>query len=95
MLEVDPLPAGRARKANVYLAYAADAGTSNVLGGENKGQRLHHVSIVKELKQVGTVDDQSRFATKVRLKRGARVIVFVQEPGNGTVLGAAMLPASR
>ncbi len=91
---VDPLPAG-AHKANVYLAYAADTGTSDVLRGENKGRRLHHVAIAKELKQVGTVDPRSGFKTQVRLQSGSRLIVFVQETGNGPVWGAAMRAASR
>jgi hypothetical protein len=88
-VEADPLPAKLARRANVYLAYAADAGTSDVLGGENKGRRLHHVAIAKELKQVGMVDNRSGFKTRVRLQSGSRLIVFVQEPDNGPVLGAA------
>lgn len=92
-VEVDPLPAGKTRKANVYVAHAADAGVQDVLRGENKGRRLRHVAIVKELKQVGTVDDRSGFRTEVRLDRGTRLIVFVQEPGNGPILGAAMTPA--
>ena len=51
-VEVDSLPPGTARKPDVYLASAADAGTSDMLRGENKGRRLHHVPIVNELKQV-------------------------------------------
>jgi hypothetical protein len=92
-VEVDALPSGKARKADVYVAYAADAGTSDVLRGENKGRRLHHVSIVSDLKQVGTVNDHSRFKTQVALKSGSRLIVFVQEPGNGPVWGAALRSA--
>ena len=94
-MEVDALPARTAHKANVYLAYAADDGTQNVLRGENKGRRLHHVSIVKELKQVGTVDDRAGFKTQVPLEDGARLIVFVQEAGNGPVWGAAVQTAIR
>src|SRR6266567_4617287 len=36
-VEVDRLPAGKAHKAGVYVAYAADAGTQDVVRGENKG----------------------------------------------------------
>jgi hypothetical protein len=93
VVEVDPLPAEKARKANVYVAYAADAGVQDVLRGENRGRRLHHVAIVKDLKQVGTVDGRSGFKTRVTPESGARLIVFVQEPGNGPVLGAAMRAA--
>jgi len=66
-----------------------------VLRGENKGRRLHHVAILKELKQIGAVDDQTGLKTNLRLEPGARLIVFVQESGNGPVWGTAMRPASR
>jgi hypothetical protein len=94
-IEIDPLPAGKVHKAGVFVAWAADTGTQDVLRGENKGGRLHHVSIVKELKQVGTVDDRTGFKTQVPLEDGARLIVFVQEAGNGPVWGAAMRTAIR
>jgi hypothetical protein len=74
----------------VYIAYAADSGTQDVLRGENKGRRLHHVAIVKSLRRAGTVDSKSGFRTEVPVETGARLIVFVQEPENGPVWGAAM-----
>src|SRR5215468_1737813 len=95
MIDVSPLPAGTARKAEVFAAYAADAGTQDVLRGENKGWRLHHVAIVKELKQIGTVDEQAAFTTRIHLEPGARLVVFIQEFGNGPVWGTVMRPASQ
>ena len=95
IIDVSPLPAGTTRKAAVFAAYAADSGTQDVLRGENKGRRLHHVAIVKELKQIGTVDDRTEFKTRIPIDVAARLIVFVQEFGNGPVWGAAMRPASR
>ena len=89
-VRVDPLPAGGPHKANVYIAYAADGGTQDVLRGENRGRRLHHVAIAKEVRQVGTVDDRSGFQSQVNVPSGVRLVVFVQEPGNGPVWGAAM-----
>ena len=94
-VEVGPLPAGTARKAAVFAAYAADSGTQDVLRGENKGRRLHHVAIVKDLKQIGTVDDRTEFKARIPIDSAARFIVFVQEFGNGPVWGTAMLPAKR
>jgi hypothetical protein len=94
-IEVDSLPAGTARKAGVYVAYAANAGTQDVIRGENKGRRLHHVAIVEELKHVGTVDQRTGFKTKIALKSGSRIIVFVQELENGAVWGAALRAADR
>jgi len=90
-LEVDAFPSGKARKANVWVALAADSGTSDVLRGENSGRRLHHVSIATELRQVGTVSDRAGFRSELTLRAGSRLIAFVQEPGNGRVWGAAML----
>jgi hypothetical protein len=96
IIDVEPLPAGTARQAAVFAAYAADSGTQDVLRGENKGRRLHHVAIVKELKQIGTVDDRNEFKTRIPIvDAGVRLIVFVQEFGNGPVWGTAMRPASR
>jgi hypothetical protein len=95
-VEVDPFPPGKNHKANVYVANAADSGTSDVLGGENRGRRLHYVSIAKEIQKVGSVGG-SGFKTQIQLRAaktppGSRLIVFVQEPDNGRVWGAAMYP---
>jgi hypothetical protein len=94
-LEVDPLPAGQTHKANVYVAHAADRGTSDVLRGENQGRRLHHVSIAGDIQQVGSVSVHSGFKTQLPIRAanartGSRLIAFVQEAGNGRVWGAAM-----
>jgi hypothetical protein len=76
-------------------AYAIDSGTQDVVRGENRGRRLHHVAIAKELKQIGTVDDRTEFKTKLPLDSGACLIVFVQELGNGPVLAVAIRSAGR
>jgi hypothetical protein len=94
-IEVDPLPEGTAHKANVYVAYAADRGTSDVLRGENRGRTLRYVSIVRNIQQVGSVAGHAMFKTKLPIRAaiappGSRLIAFVQEEGNGRVWGAAM-----
>ena len=94
-IDVGPLSAGTARKAAVFAAYAIDSGIQDVVRGENKGRRLHHVAIAKDLRQIGTVDDRTEFKTKLLLESGARLIVFVQELGNGPVLAVAMRAAGR
>ena len=91
IVEVDPIP----HHSDVYVAYAAHSGTQDVLRGENKGRRLHHVAIVKSLERVGSVDAKTGFKSEVPLQAGARLIVFVQDAGNGPVRGAAMRPAER
>ena len=85
-IDVDPLPAGKVHKANVYLARAADSGISNVLRGENSGRKLHHVAVVSELKQIGSVTLTSGFKTQIPIHSGdapagSKLIAFVQESG--------------
>jgi hypothetical protein len=98
-VEVDPFPAGKSHQANVYIAHAADSGNSDVLRGENQGRKLHHISIVKDLRQIGSVGG-SGFKTQIPVSAahtppGSRLIVFVQEPGTGRVWGAVMYPIPR
>ena len=64
-VEIDPLPAGRAKKAHIYVAHVLDRGASDVLRGENKGRRLQHAAIVRELKQISTIDERSGFKTQL------------------------------
>jgi hypothetical protein len=98
-IEVDPPPASRGQ-AVVYFALAQDSAASDVLRGENKGRRLHHVAIVRRIQQVGSVKNHAAFAKDVPLAgsgdpKRMRIIVFVQEPGSGQVWGAAMLAESK
>ncbi len=98
-IEVGALPSS-GRKADVYFALAQESGTSDVLRGENQGQRLHHVAIARNFQQVGSVSAKASFAKDVPLEgngdlRNTRMIVFVQEPGSGRVWGAAMVRAAR
>lgn len=99
-IEVDAIPSSAGRgKADVYFALARDSGTSDVLRGENQGRRLRHVAIVTNIQHVGIVSAKMTFAKDVPVGgnddlKGVRIIVFVQEPENGRVLGAAMLRAA-
>jgi hypothetical protein len=94
-LEVDPLPEGKIHKANVYLAYAADSGISDVLRGENQGRTLRYVSIVRDIQKIGSIGGHEIFKKQLPIRAtdapaGSRLIAFVQEAGNGRVWGAAM-----
>jgi hypothetical protein len=94
-LEVDPLPEGKIHKANIYVARAADRGTSDVLGGENRGRTLRYVSIVGDIQPVGSISGNAMFTKQLPVRGakappGSRLIAFVQEGGTGRVLGAAM-----
>ncbi len=94
-IEIDANPENH--DGDVYLAVALDHAESQVLRGENSGRRLTHVAVVEYLKKIGRVEagkglDQN---FQVKLKPGTdagniRMIAFMQEPGPGRVLGAAL-----
>jgi hypothetical protein len=82
--------------ADIYIAVALNHAETQVLRGENQGQRLTHVAVVQEMVKVGKVQKKGSFSQdfQVKLKPGTkpgevRIIAFVQEPGSGKVVGAA------
>jgi hypothetical protein len=96
-IETDALPESfKARKADIYLVAALSHAESQVLRGENSGRRLTHVSVVKSLAKVGSVEAGKAFSQDVRIKLDSgtdpanlRVIAFIQQTGQKQVLGAA------
>jgi hypothetical protein len=93
-VESDGLPAG-AKKADVVFVVALSHAESQVAGGENAGRRLTHVAVVRSLNVVGSVESGKPFSKDVSLSLGRdvapgnlRVIAFLQESGQGRVLGA-------
>ena len=99
-LEVDPLPEGKIHKASVYVAHAAESGSSDVLRGENGGRTLRYVSIAGDIQQVGSVGTHG-FTKELPVRPGetsggARLIAWVQEGVSGRVLGSALytIPAA-
>jgi hypothetical protein len=83
--------------ADVYLAIALDHADSQVLRGENGGRHLVHTAVALQLVKIGKLEKGKNFAqdVKVQLKPGVdpltlRVIAFVQTPGPGKLLGAAL-----
>ncbi len=83
--------------ADVYVALALGHAESQVASGENSGKHLTHVAVVQEIKKIGKLSKDKPFAQdfQVKLKPGTdpsnvRVVAFVQEPGPGQVLGAAL-----
>jgi hypothetical protein len=94
-VEVEVEVDAAASSAGVFLALAEDSGASHVSAGENKGRDLHHVAIARSIRKVGSVKRGAAFRGTVKLPESAaseRVVVFVQEPDQGRVLGAALLP---
>jgi hypothetical protein len=85
------------RNADVYAVVALDHAESEVLHGENGGRHLTHAAVALDLVRVGKLEKGKPFSQdfQTRLKPGVdpknlRLIVFVQEPGPGEVLGAAL-----
>ncbi len=81
--------------AELMLALAEDTAASNVAAGENKGQRLAHVAVLRSLQKIGKVKHGEDFRRTVELPKTAaaqRIIVFLQESGYGRVSAVAMLP---
>ena len=84
------------RNADIYAAVALDHAESQVLRGENGGRRLTHAAVVEELMKIGRVERGKVFSQDIQenLKPGMdpknlRLVVFVQEPDLGSVLGAS------
>jgi hypothetical protein len=89
------------RSADIFAAVALDHAESQVARGENAGRHLIHVAVVQELVKVGRLEKGRVFNQDVEIKlrpntnpRNLRLIVFVQEPGNGRILGAARRDSS-
>ena len=88
---------GEKHGGDVFVAVALNQTETDVLAGENNGKKLTNVAVVKDLVKVGKLEKGKSFdgPFHVKLWPGAdasnlRVVAFVQEPGLGKVLGAAM-----
>ena len=87
--------------ADVYLAVALDRVDSEVLRGENGGRHLSHTAVVQQLIRIGKLERGQGFEQDVQVKlnpgisaENLRVIAFVQIPGPGKLLGAALWKAA-
>jgi hypothetical protein len=81
----------------LMMALAENSAGAQVSAGENKGQDLHHVAVLRSIRKIGVVKHGAASSQLVKLPPGAavqRIVVFVQESGQGPVHGAAMLPPS-
>jgi hypothetical protein len=81
--------------ALVMLAITEDNLTTQVGSGENGGRTLHHAAVVRDLRQVGTLNNGA-IETKVPLKlekdwkrNDLHAVVFVQNGPSGKIEGAA------
>jgi hypothetical protein len=81
--------------ADVMVAVASNEISTQVTGGENGGRKLHHVAVVRTMKRVGELRDGQYFSKEIdpgKTSSGLRIVAWVQERGQGRVLGAAMRP---
>lgn len=81
----------------VFVAVALDKVLTDVLAGENNGRKLTNIAVVRKMVRIGKLEKGRNFdqTFSIRLWPDAdpanlRVVAFVQEPGPGRVLGAAM-----
>jgi hypothetical protein len=84
------------RSSEIYVALALDHVDSNVLRGENRGQHLSHVAVLRELVKLGAAEPgvitHRDFDIALSSDEHAdelRVVSFLQDPGLGLVRGAA------
>jgi hypothetical protein len=84
-----------ARGGEVFVVVAEDETTQHVLRGENKGRTLRHASVARSIVKAGKITAAGESTVRVKLPEeaalpGARrhLIVWVQEPGLGRMLGA-------
>ena len=83
------------KTVEVFAAVALEHAVSQVHHGENGGHRLEHVAVVKSLTRIGKIEAGRDYVENVSLdvhslSQAARLVVFLQEPGQGKILGAAM-----
>jgi hypothetical protein len=79
----------------VYVAVALNRAESQVSHGENAGRTLAHVAVVRSIVKLGTLRQGQTFTQDIQLKldpgtdaHNLRLIAFVQESGQGRVVGA-------
>jgi len=81
----------------ILLAITENGLSTSVGGGENGGRTLQHAAVVRQLRELGTAAN-GQFETNVDVAlhfdwnpAKLKVVVLVQEPGNGRILGGASL----
>ena len=76
-----------------YVALADNRQESHVARGENGGRTLAHVAVTRVLKQVGPIAFDAASSREITLPvltgaaNGLRLVVFIQDPKSGHVLG--------
>lgn len=87
--------------SEILAALVTDSAVSEVNRGENSGRRLSHASVVRDLIKVGVSHrdgyngDFTLDAGKAAVRDADRVVILVQENGQGRISGAAAAPLPR
>jgi len=85
---------------DIVAVLTDDADRSDVLRGENNGKLLQHVSVARSLTRVAKVKDDAEESIHLPLPNGYQLgggsghhlILFAQEPLQGSIVGAATMP---
>jgi hypothetical protein len=87
-------------RSDVLLATTEDGLSTSVEAGENGGRTLHHSAVVRQLREIGSLD-KGVFETTLDVpphadwNRGKlKLAVLVQDPATMKILGAATTPYS-
>jgi hypothetical protein len=96
-VQIPSLPAHQ--NSTIYLAIAEDNLSSNVARGENAGNRLEHISVVRQLKMLGSITAENKsfeIESVVEVqsawkKENLKLVVFIQENQSRKILGVAYL----
>jgi hypothetical protein len=95
-------PPNMLSNADLYAALVDPTDTTNVQRGENKGQVLHHVAVVRSLQKIAKLKDLTAAPLKATLlvpensmPATMRIVVFAQRPGEGAVVGAVSMPVKQ
>jgi hypothetical protein len=84
-------------RPKVLLAITEDGLSTAIKAGENGGRTLQHAAVVRQLRELGTATN-GQFQTDVDLAAHPdwnpvklKVVVLVQQPGTGRIIGADSL----
>jgi hypothetical protein len=87
--------AGKLPHSDLVAALIETTASTHVGAGENGGRTLHHVSVVRAMRKIGTADKLASplsfsFAIpKDAVPANLRIVVFAQSPDQGKVVSAA------
>jgi hypothetical protein len=96
-IDVPPINLSGVRTVDVYVTLALNHAETQVTRGENANQRLTHTAVVRKIKRLGKLAPGQQLSQAGELKLDAktasqnlRVVAFLQDPGSGRIVGAAM-----